>query len=858
MLKKSKKKIIYIFMIIMALFSNLQNVILAKEIGDSAKLKSVGHCNRNIEFKFDSGWSIVKCDYIGYVDGKNTYPAYCILHGKDGVEDIGSYTVDLTKILDDVRLYRVIINGFPYKTPSQLGVEDEYDAYMATKQAINCVMLNRNVKSLYKGINSSGDKVVDAIAKLTDIGRNGTQTFQTANLKVTKSGNLVEEGDYYSQTFKVESAVQIGSYDILSTANMPNGSYIANTSGTKKTSFNGNENFKLMIPKSSLSQDINPTINVMSKCKTYPVFFGKTTVANSQNYAITSDPFGDYTAKTTLNVKTNTGKIKIVKADSETKLPIEGVTFKLTKEDGTVVANATTNSEGIATFSSLYQGKYILKEIATNNNYILDESEFDVDVEYNKIKTVNIQNEHKRGDLKVYKTDKDNNKIVLENVEFQLYSEEFKKIIGTYYTDANGELEIKDLRIGNYKLIETKTNKWYNLAEDTDIEIKWDEETTADIENELKKGQVKIIKGDEENNEIKLEGVEFEVLDKNDNVLEKLITNENGEALTSKYAVRDFEKLKIRETKTLDTYVLSDKVETIQLEENQIKDLIFENKKIKGYIQVIKTSSGDNKITGDIEGSLLEGVIFEIYDLNDNKVDEIITDKNGQAISKELLKGTYVVKEKESADYYLLNTDEYTAEIVGDGEIITLNIKNEPENPDVDIEKTGIIQTTANQEIRYDFKIKNTGNVSLDNFIWYDYLPTDYVTITKLITGTYNQELNYSIYYKTNKNDYKLLKDNLNTVVNNYIDFSDIKLEEGEVITEFKADFGTVNVGFESVINPYIFVTVNDTVMNDDNFTNKTRIEGKHKGYLVWDEDDHTTKVYEKEIHVKKLPRTGC
>ena len=76
--------------------------------------------------------------------------------------------------------------------------------------------------------------------------------------------------------------------------------------------------------------------------------------------------------------------------------------------------------------------------------------------------------------------------------------------------------------------------------------------------------------------------------------------------------------------------------------------------------------------------------------------------------------------------------------------------------------------------------------------------------MSKLITGTYNQDLNYNIYYKTNLNDYKLLVENLNTQVNNYIDFSNVKLEEGEIITEFKADFGTVDVGFESVINPYI------------------------------------------------------
>ena len=44
---------------------------------------------------------------------------------------------------------------------------------------------------------------------------------------------------------------------------------------------------------------------------------------------------------------------------------------------------------------------------------------------------------HKKGNLKVYKVDKDNNKISLGNVEFDLYSEEFDKVIGTYYTDVN-------------------------------------------------------------------------------------------------------------------------------------------------------------------------------------------------------------------------------------------------------------------------------------------------------------------------------------------------------------------------------------------------------------------------------------
>ena len=130
--------------------------------------------------------------------------------------------------------------------------------------------------------------------------------------------------------------------------------------------------------------------------------------------------------------------------------------------------------------------------------------------------------------------------------------------------------------------------------------------------------------------------------------------------------------------------------------------------------------------------------------------------------------------EGETGEWYQLNENEFSAEIKKHGEIVELNITNKPDNPEIDVEKEGIIQTTANQEIKYDFKIQNTGNVPLDNFTWYDFLPTDYVTATKLVTRTYNQDLNYAIYYKTNKNDYRLLRDNLNTQVNNYIDLSNL------------------------------------------------------------------------------------
>lgn len=159
------------------------------------------------------------------------------------------------------------------------------------------------------------------------------------------------------------------------------------------------------------------------------------------------DPFGDVVGSATLKEKANTGKIQINKTDAETKSPISGVTFKLTKKDGTIVANATTNEKGVATFSGLYQSDYILKEVSTNSKYILNTEEFNVAVGYNGTTIKNITNNHKKGNLKIHKVDKDNNKITLGNVQFDLFSEEFQKVVGTYTTNVDGEIQVNNLRI---------------------------------------------------------------------------------------------------------------------------------------------------------------------------------------------------------------------------------------------------------------------------------------------------------------------------------------------------------------------------------------------------------------------------
>lgn len=861
MRNKIIKKSVSIFMLLIILLSSISNIVLAETEINEAYIEDKGDCGLHLQYWKESAgvWSYIVCHYVSYNKDGKEYPAYCLQQDLHGVGDTDNYSVDIETVLDDVRVWRTIINSYPYKSPQELGLDNEYDAFVATKQAVYCVIYDWNPYTRYRGGDDRGNAIANCICQLVEIGRNGTQTPYSDGINIEKVGDLKEDGDYYSQEYRPICGVDTENYTITATSGLPNGTIITDLSNNEKTTFSGGENFKIRIPKSGLTNNINSIFSIKAKAKIYPIFYGKTRIAGTQDYALTYDPYSFISGTGKLNIQANTGKIVINKTDDETSEPVSGVTFQLTKEDGTIVANATTNENGVATFSGLYQSKYILKEIATDEKYVLNNKEFDVDVTYNGTTTIDVENEHKKGNLKIYKVDKDNNKIALGNVTFDLFSEEFNKIVGTYQTNVDGEIYIENLRIGNYKLIETETNKWYNLAEDTEIKIEWDSITNTTIENELKKAQVKVIKVDKDNNEIKLEGVTFEVLDENNNVLERIITDKNGEALTSKYPVRDFEKLTIREVETLANYVLTEEPQTVVLTQDQITDLQFKNEKIKGYISITKYSSDNNKYSELAKGTKLEGAEFEIYDSENNLVDTVITDETGVATSKELLKGNYTIKEITAPLYYVVNENTFETEIVNHQETVNVDITDDNVDIEVEVEKTGFIETQSEDEIYYDFKnIKNNSNVYLDTFNWQDSLPTNALRLEKIFTGTWNQDLTYSVWYKTNKDDYKMIKENLDTNTNYEIDFTNLELEDDEYVTEYEFRFGKVDIGFMEVETPRIYCKVLQDLPNGFQFTNTTKVYGTYFEKYTEDEDNWTTVVYDKDIQLNPiLPKTG-
>ena len=858
-----KKKLISCILLILTLLSVFSNFIYASTPITEAYIDNLGHCGEHLK-KWNGNHEevYVQSYYVAYRENGKIYPAYCQDIDFDGVGTLDPYSVYISEKLSDVRVWRVIVNGFPYKTPSQLGVENEYDAFLATKEAIYCVQHNFNTSERYieSKCDTQGKKILNAINRLTDIGRNGTQTPYNEGITADKVGDLKDDENYCSQEFKINCGVTTSQFTITKTENLPTGTKITNMSDKETTTFTGNEHFKVKILKTEMNKDLNFKLSLKAKAETFPVYFGKTRIPKTQNYAVTYEKFEDVYGTVNFTAKLNTGKIEVNKIDDTTLTPIEGVTFQLLKSDGTVVANATTDKNGNATFSKLYQGNYILKEISTNDNYILNTENFNISVNYNKTTNIEIKNEHKKGNLKVFKVDKDNNKISIGDVEFDLYSKELDKVISTHHTDINGEIFIENLRIGDYSLIEKSTNKWYNLAENTEVKVEWNTTTNTVIENELKKGQVKITKVDLDNNEVKLEGVKFGVYDENNKLLETVVTNENGEALTSKYPIREYEKLIIKEIETLDNYVLNDIPQTIKLEENKVTDITFENEKIKGYIEIFKTSKDDNKYNNISSGEPLENVTFEVYDSENNLVQTLKTDKTGKATTDLLLKGTYTIKEVDTGSkYYLLNDNKFTAEVKNHMEKVAVNVENESVNISVEVNKSGYKETQKNDIIKYDFwNIANNSNTYLDSFKWIDYLPTDYIRLNEIITGTWNQDINYSITYKTNlNNESRLLADNLNSKENYKIDCTTIGLQAREYITEYCFEFGKVDIGFKEETAPYIYCKVLDTVKDKDVFVNHTETIGEYKEITDIAISKCATIVYEKDVKGNKLPKTG-
>ena len=340
-------------------------------------------------------------------DGKE-YPAYCMDRELPGVEIGRTQTVDVKQLVNNVMVWRAIINGYPYKSISELGCNTEEEAYLATKQAVYCMLTNRDVNE-YSAIGEAGERTLNALKTIVNNARNSNQTKVSSELTVNEQEKLWKidnlDSSYISKTFLVTANTSMSKY----TVNVKNlkieGYKLVDQNNKEKTEFTNSEKFKILIPIQEVKQDGNFSIEVSAQVATKPVFYGESRDSGLQSYALTGYTYEEGTGSKKVYYTKNETKIIITKTDDKTGKKLEGVEFELLdKDQNKIYTEITTNKDGMAIIDNLLPGIYYVKETKTLEGYQLYSKLIKVELELNEETTVNVINSEKEPEI--YKEEK--------------------------------------------------------------------------------------------------------------------------------------------------------------------------------------------------------------------------------------------------------------------------------------------------------------------------------------------------------------------------------------------------------------------------------------------------------------------
>lgn len=344
-------------------------------------------------------------------DGKE-YPAYCMNRELPGVEIGISQTVDVNKLINNVMVWRAIINGYPYKSISELGCKTEEEAYLATKQAVYCMITNRDVNE-YSAIGESGERTLNALKQIVKNARNSSVTKVSSELKINQKNSLWKidnmDSKYVSQAFTVTANAGFDKY-LVELKNLDiEGAKITDKNNKEKKEFNSNEEFKILIPTTNITKDGNFTINVSGKVATKPVFYGETRDSSLQNYALTGYTYEDGNGSKKVYYTKNETKIIIVKKDDKEEKNLQGVQFDLLDNNKNVIyTELTTNQDGQIVIDNLLPGVYYIKETRTLEGYELYNKLIKVELDINEEATINVINLENEPNIEVDKKQTEN------------------------------------------------------------------------------------------------------------------------------------------------------------------------------------------------------------------------------------------------------------------------------------------------------------------------------------------------------------------------------------------------------------------------------------------------------------------
>lgn len=405
--------------------------------------------------------------------------------------------------------------------------------------------------------------------------------------------------------------------------------------------------------------------------------------------------------------------LTIWKRDADTGMPISDTVFLVRGADGHSVAEVKTGPDGSATVSNLLPGVYEVIEKSVPAPYLPDAPSQLVTLFPNRDRTVYFEN-HKKPSVTIIKE----NSIThdpIQDAEFHITWASNKmatgeiRDLGTYRTDAAGQIVLEAIEDGWLKIEETRPAPGYQLPADpiTEVYVKGGEEKTIIIPNTPRSALV-VYKQDSVTGagisgcRFQLKYLGGEVSGNGGTVIGTYVTSANGS-----FTVTGLKKgYYICEEVASDSgHVIDSAPQSFYVsgEEQDIVTLYFDNSP-KGSLLVKKVSSTDNSPLSDVEFFVTTADGAVVGDANG----KFVTDSAGSFRIDGIDPGTtLVVKETRAKPGYLLDDVPQTATVKA-GQTVTLEFRNKPLGNLV-IEKWGRTGTTTVplEGVKFEVKYAN-------------------------------------------------------------------------------------------------------------------------------------------------------
>ena len=618
--------------------------------------------------------------YYNYVNAKGEIkeiPAYCVNPNTTGVPQ----TVDVGESIEylaeektsDPKVLGIVANGYPTRSLEELGLENKYQGYYATKMALWCYLLsnwdinNLKVNSALSGVELQRAQKMLAAAK--DIYARGTAWNEVLSPEVTCTPDrdtayevTIDGKQYKQQVFTFWSKTWVCDYAVevsfTDPGSVPRGTRIVDmnnrditTITTEGTGDGYAGKFKVLYPLESVEGETGSVqLSFRTDVYKYAVFYAicqeKDEYGELQNYVVDTDPTTEMDLSTFSNYadqpveEYDTG-LRIIKYETGTEIPISGARFEVVGPDGDSVGTFVTNGDGRIEIPLSKSGNYTVIEREAPQHYMISEEPAqNVTVVYDEVAEVTFFNDP-YGTLRIEK--KSNTGMNLPGAVITVEHIESGQTF-TATTSSAGVAIFDEIPLGAYRIQEKTAPVGWKLDDTVyTATVVAGETTTIPIINEELPG-LRIIKYDRKNM-VAMPNVTFAVY-RDGEFLGNFKTDQFGEIL-----IADAEPGTYRafEVDTGDEgHILDTTPQEVELHAGDgIKELLFFND-VKPGLRLVKVDSDD-------PSKVIPNAVFEIKSVEGTYgPQEFRTDENGEIDLSMLPPGSYVVTEK-SCDGYVID-----------------------------------------------------------------------------------------------------------------------------------------------------------------------------------------------------------